>query len=325
MDFPTPPPSFDERSRNDSTTSLHKRSNSTEKKSDSASSSPSMKFARMRSSYQNGIYTGEATSPDRINTPPTTAISSPSRSLWGGHHHRQLSEHGTPYAPSPTPSNLSFEVLSGYSSMTATEKVRQHQRDLFNQQHQGPYIWERDDSPPIEDDVHYVAEFKPNADLPFPISEGLQRYYPHAQTHEGFIEGRQGSPRKSNGPTEFFERFNTIANNAKLRFGGLNRGGAYHTEQMIMEEDEVEEQDHYADATTRMTSSATIEESGFSRATSGIPSYTREFNMRWRGTSLPQVHCNLGGDSLTLRGPDSQQILCVQSPLSPPLRQFAMW
>ncbi|KAF8445515.1 hypothetical protein BGX38DRAFT_1195040 [Terfezia claveryi] len=344
MDFPTPPPSFDERLRNDLTTSLHKRSNNTEKKSDSASSSPSMKFARMRSSYQNGIYTGggnlqlsaatqhplksretspehqfprqseqpirtlspvptlvstprleygssspppstEATSPDRINTPPTTALSSPSRSLWGGHHQRQLSEHGTPYAPSPTPSNLSFEVLSGYSSMTSTEKVRQHQRDLFNQQHQGPYIWERDDSPPIEDDVHYVAEFKPNADLPFPISEGLRRYYPHAQTHEGFIEGRQGSPRKANGPTEFFERFNTIASNAKLRFGGSNRGGAYHTEQMIMEKDEIEEQDHHAthaDATTHMTSSATIEESGCSRATSGIPSYTREFNMRWR-------------------------------------------
>lgn len=235
----------------------------------------------------------EATSPDRINTPPTTAISSPSRSVWGGHHHRQLSEHGTSYAPSPTPSNLSFEVLSGYSSMTPAEKVRQHQRDLFNQQPQRPFIWERDDSPPIGDDVHYAAEFKPNADLPFPISEGLLRYYPHAQTHEEFIQGCQGSPRKANGPTEFFERFNTIASNAKQRFSGSNRGGAYHTEQMVMEEDEVEEQDHYAthaDATMHMTSSAAIEELGLSRATSGIPSYTREFDMRWRGMSLLQVH-----------------------------------
>lgn len=207
----------------------------------------------------------------------------------------QLSEHGTSYAPSPTPSNLSFEVLSGYSSMTAAEKVRQHQRGLFYQEPRPPFIWGRDDSPPMDDDIHYAAEFKPNADLPFPISEGLRRYYPHAQTHEGFIEGRQGSPRKANGPTEFFERFNTMTSNTQQRFGGSNKEGAYCTEQMIMEEEEeVEGQDHYtthADATMHMTSSTAIEELGLSRATSGIPSYTREFDMRWRGTSL--VPCSL--------------------------------
>jgi len=177
--------------------------------------------------------------------------------------------------------------------MTAAEKVRQHQRDLFYQQQRRPYIWERDDSPPIDDGVHYAVEFKPNADLPFPISEGLLRYYPHAQTHEGFTEGRQGSPKKATGPTEFFERFNTITNNAKQRFGGSNRGEAYRTEQMVMEEgDGVRGQDLYAthaDTTMHMASSAVIEGLELSRATSGIPSYTREFDMRWRGMSLPQV------------------------------------
>ncbi|KAF8474623.1 hypothetical protein BDZ91DRAFT_844927 [Kalaharituber pfeilii] len=228
-----------------------------------------------------------ATSPEDVNTPPTTAVSSSAHSLWGGHHHRQLSELGTSYAPSPTPSNLSFEVLSGYSSISPAEKVRQHQRDLFYQQHRRPSIWERDDSPLLEAEVQYAAEFKPNADLPFPISEGLRRYYPHAQTHEGFLEEREPSPRKPPGPSEFFERFNTFANTAKQRFGAQTRPAAYRTEQMVMEEEEdLDESSHLYPSTQRdismpMSASA-VDESEVSRATSGIPSYTQEFGMQWR-------------------------------------------
>ena len=350
MELPTPPASFDHNSRNFSTPSpkpSHQRS-------DSASSSPSARLARMRASPHGGFNGGnlqlsitlqhplksrenspeyqfprqseqpnrtlspvptlihtprlgygsssppptEATSPeDAINTPPTTAISSPAQSMWGGHHRRQLSEHAPSYAPSPTPSHLSFEVLSAYSSISPAEKVRQHQRDLFYEQYRRPYIWEREPSPPTEGG-HYPVEFKPNADLPFPISEGLRRYYPHAQTHHGFLKDQELISTKTNGPTEFFETFNTMTNIAKQRIGLPNRKIPYR---MVMEaEDEDEGQsEHYSSHLgdcTRMTETARMEESELSRANSGIPSYTREFNMGWRGIILPWL-CKTGLDS----------------------------
>lgn len=251
-------------------------------------------------------------SPDDINTPPTTALSSPARSVLGGHHYRQLSEHGTSYAPSPTPSNLSFEVLSGYSSMTPAEKVRQHQRDVFYQQ--PPQIWEREESPPIPigDEGHFAGQFKPNADLPFLISEGLRRYYPHAHTHDVYIGEREGSLRRSNGPTEFFERFNTLTNDAKQRLGGSNRG-SLHREQMLLEEtDDDGQQQEYSVHQDSSVSRTGIDEMEGSRLTSGIPSYTREFNMRWRGMFPLLLFCSLVGSmvrschiiqALTLKDP----------------------
>ncbi|KAI5804192.1 hypothetical protein DFH27DRAFT_396765 [Peziza echinospora] len=235
------------------------------------------------------------TSPEDLHTPPTTAVSTPPRSAWGSHHHLPLLSERQAFAPSPAPSHLSFEVLSGYGSITPAEKIHHHQRSIYatQTQHMGverPYMWEREASPPYEDSIH-PPEFTPNADIPFPISEGLRRFYPRAPIHD--IEERERlrelererdsrSPVAPIAPTEFFERFNTFATSAKQRFGG-SRG--YRAEMLMEEEDDEAASRVYSvprESELPMSSGTNMDDSMMSRATSGIPSYTREFGTGWR-------------------------------------------
>lgn len=368
MDLITPPPSFEDRRRLNSTPPAQIRPDNT----DSCNSSPSSKLARMRASYVASGYNvagnlqlsavshhplksresspehqfprqseqpirtlspvptlihtprlgygssspppSTETYPDDVNTPPTTAMSSPPRSLWNGQ--RNLSEPSL--AASPTTSNLSFEILSGYSSISAAEKVRKHQRDLMFQQHQRPGVWEREESPPADGHFeHQPVEFRPNSDLPFPISEGLRRYYPHAQTHEGF----ENRARRASAPLEFFERFNTIANTAKQRIGGGTlRGPPYRADQSPAEQEEQGEGMHpfsmHPEVSMAMSSGLVIGNSELvpSRVSSGIPSFTREFDMGWRGMFdiLTFHRCGVKGGVNSGEQTPFVQKICIQ-------------
>jgi len=232
------------------------------------------------------------TSPDGAHTPPTTAMAS---SLFGG---RQFSERSSEFAPSPSPTNLSYEVLSGYSSISPAERIRQHQRETFyhRQREERQFIWERDQSPQADFPV-YEGEFRPNADLPFPISEGLRRFYPHAQTHDGLIEERRASIGTS--ANDYFEKFNNFAVSAKQRFGGSPTKPPYRTDNMMMEEEEDDTQRFLPPPTGRRASSEMQLEDAQSSGrgvTSGIPSYTKEFGMGWPVNPLAEnlVHAYIG-------------------------------
>lgn len=90
-------------------------------------------------------------------------------------------------------SEASFEVLSGYDPISPAERHRQWHREIYS-----------NNAAAAAAAAAAVPAFRPNADLPFPITPQLLRYYPYPGQHqppkEEFLDRRYSEPRYQEPP-----------------------------------------------------------------------------------------------------------------------------
>lgn len=166
-------------------------------------------------------------------------------------------------------SEASFEVLSGYDPISPAERHRQWQREQRREMYSNAAA--------AAAAATAVPPFRPNADLPFPITPQLLRYYPYPgqqQQHppkEEFADRRYSEPRYQEPPMSP----QPMRGGQGMMYDGRFSHGQQQQQQRNSSAPSGLGAPHYR------SSSSEVSVGGSS--CSGIPSFAREFEGRgWR-------------------------------------------